>query len=436
VARPGPRRESKRARPAVGAPAGRCHSCLVRPDRPAAPRGHRTLPATAAVLAATALVTAACSGSPEDTVAGAAATSPAASTPATGTPAPSPPAGPRTVSLVATGDVLLHEKLWEQAEKDARGGRELDFGPMLAPVEPQVSGADLALCHLETPLAKAGGPYRGYPSFSGPPEIVDALKATGYDACTTASNHTFDQGAAGVDRTLDELDAAGLAHAGSARTEKESERTTIVEAGGAKVAILSFTFGFNGRPYPGGDEWRSNLIDPDRIRAAAKQARRRGAEIVVLALHWGTEYEHEPSAQQRRLAPKLARSPDVDVIISHHAHVVEPIERIGDTWVVYGLGNLVAWHSTPVPANAEGLLVRFTFTEGDDGRFAVTKAEYDPLLVAREAPIRVLDVREALATKDYGSAGAARLRTAMERTTDVVTSRGGTRDGLVPLATP
>jgi poly-gamma-glutamate synthesis protein (capsule biosynthesis protein) len=399
----------------------------------------RTAPAAAAVLAAACLVTAACSGgSPDDTVAGAAATSAPAQARASSPAASATPAaaGHRTVTLVATGDVLLHEQLWDQAEKDAGRRRDFDFAPMLAAVKPQVSGADLALCHLETPLAKAGGPYEGYPTFSGPPEIVDALRATGYDACSTASNHTFDQGAAGIDRTLDALDRAGIAHAGSARTEKEAAGTTFVEAGGAKVAILSFAFGFNGKSYPGGDEWRANVIDEHRILAAAKQARRRGADIVVLALHWGTEYQHRPSAQQLELAPKLARSPDVDVIISHHAHVVEPIERIGRTWVVYGLGNLVAWHSTPGPDNAEGLLVRFTFTAGKDGRYTVTKAEYDPLLVARDAPIRVLDVREALATKTYGSASAARLRTALERTTDVVTSRGAVADGLVPLTSP
>jgi len=133
------------------------------------------------------------------------------------------------------------------------------------------------------------------------------------------------------------------------------------------------------------------------------------------------------------VAPKLARSRDVDLIVGHHAHVVQPVERIGRTWVAYGLGNLIAWHTTPVPANAEGLLVRFTFTQGADGRFAVTRAEYDPLLVARDAPIRLLDVPAALRSASYGSSTASRLRTALTRTTRVVTSRGATADGLVAL---
>jgi poly-gamma-glutamate synthesis protein (capsule biosynthesis protein) len=296
-----------------------------------------------------------------------------------------------------------------------------------------VSDADLALCHLETPLAPPRGPYAAYPSFSSPPQVLAALKETGYDACTTASNHTFDTGAAGVDRTLEELDDAGLAHTGSYRSEAESRRTTIVTAAGVRMAILSYAYGFNGNSFPGGDEWRANVIDTDRILAAARTARKRGAQIVVVALHWGTEYEHEPNQLQRTVAPRLARSRDIDLLVGHHAHVVQPVERIGRTWVAYGLGNLIAWHTTPVPDNAEGLLVRFTFTPGGDGRFTVTRAEYDPLLVARDAPIRLLDVPAALASSSYGSSTASRLRTALTRTTRVVTSRNAKSSGLKPL---
>jgi hypothetical protein len=403
-----------------------------------------------AAAAAGAVLIAACTsggsgGSAAAPVAGRSLT-PTAGGSANASPGPTSGSGPRTLTLVATGDVLPHEPLWDQARRDApgpgsggsggSGDARMDFAPMLAAIKPVVSGADLALCHLETPLAPPGGPYAAYPSFSSPPQILGALKETGYDACTTASNHTFDKGAAGVDRTLEELDAAGLAHAGSYRSAAESRRTTIVTAAGVRVALLSYTYGFNGSSFPGGDEWRANVIDPDRIVADARTARRRGAQIVVVAVHWGTEYRHEPNELQRTVAPKLARSRDVDLVVGHHAHVVQPVERIGRTWVAYGLGNLLAWHTTPVPANAEGLLVRFTFTQGAGGRFTVARAEYDPLLVARDAPIRLLDVPAALASSSYGSSTASRLRTALTRTTRVVTSRGGTADGLLPLTSP
>jgi hypothetical protein len=400
--------------------------------RPAS-HSRRVPPGLRLAAVAGAVLLAACSpGGPD----GSAAAPVAGRTTAGASPGASSGSGPRTVTFVATGDVLLHEPLWDQARRDAggSGGTRMDFAPMLAAIKPVVSGADLAVCHLETPLAPPRGPYAAYPSFSSPPQVLAALKETGYDACTTASNHTFDKGAAGVDRTLEELDAADLAHAGSHRSAAESRRTTIVSAAGVRVALLSYTYGFNGSSFPGGDEWRANVIDPDRIAADARTARERGAQIVVVALHWGTEYRHEINELQRTVAPKLARSPDVDLVVGHHAHVVQPVERIGRTWVAYGLGNLIAWHTTPVPANAEGLLVRFTFTQEAGGRFTVTRAEYDPLLVARDAPIRLLDVPAALASSSFGSSTASRLRTALARTTRVVTSRGATTAGLVPLA--
>jgi poly-gamma-glutamate synthesis protein (capsule biosynthesis protein) len=186
-------------------------------------------------------------------------------------------------------------------------------------------------------------------------------------------------------------------------------------------------------PAPGSAAPRPNAIDVGRILAAARTARQRGAQIVVLALHWGTEYQQTPNPQQLALAPRLARSRDIDLIISHHAHVVEPVERLGDTWVVYGLGNLLAWHVMPVPANAEGLLVRFTFTRQSPTRFRVTSAEYEPLLVRGDGGIRVLDVPVALASTCYGAATRRRLEEARARTARVVNSRGAAQAGLRPI---
>lgn len=388
----------------------------------------------AAGCGALAVVLAACGGASTGTAAGGspspggdASTAPAAG--ATPSATPTPP--PRTLTLVATGDVLLHERLWNTARADAAasGQGPLDFRPLIAGVAPYTSAADLAVCHMEVPLAPAEGPYTGYPVFSGPPQMVDALAEAGYDACTTASNHTFDRGAAGVDRTLDHLDARGLAHAGSARTPEEAQATTMLDAAGVSVALLSYTYGFNGIPYPDGQTWRANLIDEARILADAATARQRGAEIVVVAMHWGTEYVHEPNDQQRELAPRLIASPDIDLLLGHHAHVVQPLQPVGGEWVAYGLGNMVAAHRTPLKANAEGLLVRFTFTEQPGGGFATTRAEYVPLLVTDAQPVRLVDVPSALAT---GGGPADRLQTALERTTGVVTSLGGAEAGLAP----
>ena len=379
------------------------------------------------VVAATALVLAACTGGSQP------ATEPAPTLTETPTPTPTPTPERRTFTLVGTGDVLLHERLWLQAERDAAetGNGVLDFTPQLANIAPIVSDADLAICHLEVPLAPADGPYEGYPTFSGPPQVVSALDATGYDACSTASNHTFDQGAGGVTRTLDALDAAGIAHAGSARTPSEAEQTTMLDVetteGPVKVGLLSYTYGFNGIPYPASETFWANEIDEQEILADAATARQRGAEVVVVALHWGTEYDHDPNSQQAEVAPRLIGAPDIDLLLGHHAHVVQPIENIGGKWVVYGMGNLMANHAEPEGPKSEGLLTRFTFTEDlPTGRFAITAAEYLPLYQTYEPPVEVLVVPAAIVSGQTGTTTVARLEQALTRTTEVVTSRGDT----------
>ena len=379
------------------------------------------------VVAATALVLAGCTGGSQP------ATEPAPTLTETPTPTPTPTPERRTFTLVGTGDVLLHERVWLQAERDAAetGNGVLDFTPQLANIAPIVSDADLAICHLEVPLAPADGPYEGYPTFSGPPQVVSALDATGYDACSTASNHTFDQGAGGVTRTLDALDAAGIAHAGSARTPSEAEQTTMLDVetteGPVKVGLLSYTYGFNGIPYPASETFWANEIDEQEILADAATARHRGAEVVVVALHWGTEYDHDPNSQQAEVAPRLIAAPDIDLLLGHHAHVVQPIENIGGKWVVYGMGNLMANHAEPEGPKSEGLLTRFTFTEDlPTGRFAITAAEYLPLYQTYEPPVEVLVVPAAIVSGQTGTTTVARLEQALTRTTEVVTSRGDT----------
>ncbi|WP_329003302.1 CapA family protein [Kribbella sp. NBC_00709] len=330
---------------------------------------------------------------------------------------------PDRITVVATGDVLLHERLWTTAKRDGKDG-DWDFAPLMSSVKPLVQKADLAIAHLETPLAPLGGPYHGYPLFQGPPQIATALKQTGYDLCTTASNHSFDGGAAGVDRTLNALEKVGLKHAGTARSRAEAEQTTIIDVGGVKIASLSFTFGFNGLPYPNGQTWRAGKIDAKTITRKAQEAKDRGADLVLVSCHWGTEYSSRLNEQQREVAPQLLADSNIDLVIGHHAHVVQPMEQIDGKWVAYGLGNLVAAHREPETTKAEGLLVRFTFKRDGD-RWSTEQAEFAPLLMTDVLPVRVLDVRRELA-KGTSVAKKSRLELAQRRTTDTVLSLGAT----------
>jgi len=351
------------------------------------------------------------------------------STPSTTTTTEPPPP---SFTLVAAGDVLLHTALVQQAQADAAaaGRPGLEFTQMLAGVKNIVSAADVAVCHMETPMAPPGGPYSSYPVFSVPQEIGPALKATGFDICSTGSNHTFDKGADGVDRTLGALDAAGIRHAGSARNPEEAGATTILDVKGVKVAFLSYAYGFNGIPYPNGETWRANIIDEGRILGDARTAKQRGAEVVVVSLHWGTEYMHDPNAQQTALAPRLIASPDVDLLLGHHAHVVQPVQNVGGEWVVYGMGNMIA-NQTQAPRE-EGLLTRFTFTKVGSA-WKVTDAAYEPLLTVHGIPIRLLAANSMLASPTTDPGLRPRLTEARDRTTGIVGSLGALQAGLHPI---
>ena len=334
-------------------------------------------------------------------------------------------APPPSVTLVMNGDLLWHNTLWFGAREDARrsGRRGYDFRPLLNGIRPVVERADVAICHQEPPLAPAGGPFHNYPRFSVPPQVVDGIKSIGYDVCTTASNHSVDHGFAGLRRTLEAFQRARILTAGTARTEEEAGRTTIFPArNGVKVGVVSGTFSLNGLPMPAGKPWSVTGLDPEELLARARNTRRAGADIVVVAAHVGTEFSSQVNAQQRELARVLTKSPDVDLLYMHHSHVVQPWTRMNGTWVIYGLGNTVAQHNTDIPQGAEGVTARLRFTRGTNGRFNVTKAEYIPTFVTRYAPgrpARLYQVSAALRSAD--GAFRDRLRLAERRTTAVVT---------------
>ncbi|GGW10646.1 lipoprotein [Streptomyces capoamus] len=351
----------------------------------------------------------------------------------TGTEGRSAPAAPGGFTLVASGDVLPHTSVIERAAYDA-GGDGHDFRPMLSGVAPVVSGADLALCHMET-VYGADGDYAGYPVFKSPPQIAAGLAATGYDGCSTASNHALDDGAAGIRRTLDAMDRAGLRHSGTARTEAEARSVTMLRAGSARVAHLSYTFGTNGNPMPPGQPWAVNLIDADRMIADARAARRGGADVVVLSVHWGTEWQDEPDRLQLSLAQRLTASatdghPDIDLILGTHAHVPQAYEKVNGTWVVYGMGDQIAGEmyngdGAQDPRGNESTLGRFTFAPParPGAAWRVTRAEFVPQLYDLDAG-RVLDLNHAIAQ-------GAELEAVRDRIRNVVLSRGAAQDGLV-----
>jgi poly-gamma-glutamate synthesis protein (capsule biosynthesis protein) len=334
---------------------------------------------------------------------------------AAGAPSLSPPPRPSFV-LAATGDILIHTRVTAQAvargpDADAR----YDYVPMLARVQDLIASADLALCHLEVPLAPDNQGLTGYPRFRAPREVADALAAVGYDGCSTASNHSIDKGFAGLSDTLDVLDDVGLRHTGTARTEEEASGARLYTVGPAVVGHLSYTYGMNGLRPPRDAVWSVNRIDAAAILAEADRVRAAGADFVVVSLHWGAEYTISPTRSQRKLADELLASDSIDLLVGHHAHVVQPLGRVGDKYVAYGLGNFLSGQCCNPPNTRDGVIAFFEIARrGDD--WVVRKVEFTPTWVNRYGSYHVYSIPDALENPDISDSFKRTLAASQRRT--------------------
>lgn len=307
------------------------------------------------------------------------------------------------MTVAASGDFLIHSPVWGRALAYGHG-RRYEFRPMLRKVRPLIARADLALCHVETPFSH--GPPRGYPSFRTPAALGAAIRATGWDACSTASNHTLDAGQRGVNTTLDVLDRVGVRHAGSYRTQRASRRTTLLEAKGVKVAFLAYTALTNGQRVP--HPWTLNMARARRILRDARRARRRGADAVIVNLHWGDEYRSAPTGAQRSLAAALTRSKSITAVVGQHVHVVQPIRWIHGKPVVFGEGNLLSNQTAACcSAAAQDGLIALLDLRVDGSGVRARRVRYLPTYV-RHPDFTVVHARGASRARTIGVAGRSR----------------------------
>ncbi|MGA9278606.1 CapA family protein, partial [Ilumatobacter sp.] len=348
----------------------------------------------------------------------------AGTAPAEATSAPAPtaaPGPPRSMTMAFTGDVLPHSPLWRGASENA-GGVGYDFYPMFAPTEPKVASADLAVCHLETPIVPEGEELSTDPLYGVPPEVVSALAQAGYDRCSTASNHTLDRGVAGIDRTIEVLAENGMGQSGMANDELDSLPTPF-DVNGISIGHLSYTYGTNGLPLPDGEPWRTNLTDPARIIRDAASARDLGADVVVVSMHWGTEGVAVPDEEQLRIADEITASGEIDLVIGHHAHVLQPIEKVNDVWVAYGLGNVLSNHpaASQWPASTQdAAIVEFDVDIDEAGTVTVGPPEVYPTWVDKQNGWVIRDVLADLSSDNLSDSRRDVLQASLDRTTSVL----------------
>jgi poly-gamma-glutamate synthesis protein (capsule biosynthesis protein) len=308
------------------------------------------------------------------------------------------PSADATVTLIAVGDLMCST---DQLAKGASGGR-YDFRPSFAPVASRIRSADLAFGNLETTL-RSTVPFHGYPTFRSPRAYANAAKWAGFDVLTTANNHALDGGATGVRYTATYLSKLGIAHTG---TDKDGP--AIVTHDGARIAVLAYTYATNGihSPFAGA----VNRIGLARMKAAIAAARSK-ADLVVLSLHWGTEYSPTPEAATRSMARSLIDA-GADLILGSHPHVVRPVATYKGHYIVYSMGNFISGMSGTY--KDLGIMVSATVLK----RGAATKvASLKVIPVYRDrtsgagrATYRVVSIPAALAHPDSRTSAADRSR--------------------------
>ncbi|WP_298459649.1 CapA family protein [uncultured Cellulomonas sp.] len=340
------------------------------------------------------------------------------------TPSPTPTTPPdATFTIVAAGDVLPHLSVLASARTE----QGYDFGPLLAPLDAWVQAADLALCHLEVPVVPDGSTPSGYPAFGAPRELTGDLARHGWDGCSTASNHSLDRGREGLVTTLDALDAAGLGHVGTARTQAEAQQPQLyrLERAGhtLTVAHVAATYGLNGLPLPPDAPWSVTLLDPQVLVAQATAARQAGADLVIASVHCCVEYVTAPSGEQVEVAQALADSGVVDLVLGHHAHVPQPVVHLeggprGEgMWVFHGLGNLLSNQDGECcpPATSSGLLGWADVVTSADGPARITGVGWTGVTVDRGTDHHVHalpDVPDGTGTLDAAEIAARAQRVA------------------------
>lgn len=274
-----------------------------------------------------------------------------------------------TITIAGIGDILIHDRVYH----DAKTGDGYDFRPMFEHFKPILLEPDILIANQESILGGTEIGLSTYPSFNSPHEVGDALIDTGVDIVSTANNHTLDRGEKAIQKAIEYYEKADLPYVGHYKDWTDKKRIRVIHRNGIDVAFLAYTYGTNGIPVPDGKEYLVNLIDLDEIRDEVYRAEKI-ADVIVMSIHWGTEYERFPSQEQKKLAMELANM-GVDIIFGHHPHVLQPMEMIetdkGKTFVVYSLGNFLTGQSTPDPYKDFGGMVSIDITKtiNEEGTF-------------------------------------------------------------------
>ena len=284
------------------------------------------------------------------------------------------PASADKFSILFIGDVMGHdEQIWSAENRE---NHTYNYDDVFKYIKPVISEADIAIANFEVTLG--GPPYTGYPQFSSPVNLAVACKNAGIDYLVTANNHAADRGKKGIEGTINRLDSLGIPHTGTFLNSfcHDSLSPLIINKNGTSIALLNYTFSTNGIVVPA--PVIVNMLDKQMITKDVNRAKEEKADLVILFLHWGTEYDTIPAKTQTDLA-EYFHSIGVDMVIGSHPHVVQRMERKinelsgYEDMVVYSLGNFVS--NQRRPKTDGGAMVKVELTRKGE-KYAISDAGY------------------------------------------------------------
>lgn len=246
------------------------------------------------------------------------------------------------VSMIMTGDCLLHDSVYTDADN---GDGTYSFEHMFTEIKPLVSNYDLAYYNQESIIGGKNLGLSNYPRFNSPDEIGDDMVSTGFNLVSLANNHTMDKNEEGVIHSVNYWKSKNVYYTGQALSEEDRQSNIkVMTKNGIKYAFLSYTTVTNGLLPPEGKEYLTNIYSEEKAKADIDSIKDQ-ADLIIVAMHWGVEYQNTESTEQHTIANYLS-SLGVNLIIGTHPHVLQPIEMIGDTLVFYSLGNFLSSQNT------------------------------------------------------------------------------------------
>ena len=314
------------------------------------------------------------------------------------TPEPSPEhVNTVTSTLAVGGDIVMHTGL----NGEAMGDTGYDYVPIFGILKDFIASADYSVCSLVTTFAE-GANYTAYPLFKSPTDLAASIAQVGFNLVNTATSHCVDSFKDGIDYTLDTLDAAGLSHVGTYRTQEERDASGnryMADINGINVAFLAYTCDTNSVPVAG-FEYAASIcaldylgggtkIDYDLMQADISSAREAGADIVFVFMSWGTEFATEPNEQQVEIADFLFEN-GADIIIGGHCRVpqrmelrtvkdAEGNERTG--FICYSLGNMLSCQNDEYTDISALVNIQLT-KDTDTGEVWISDVSYKPIYMA------------------------------------------------------